>query len=53
MRRPQRSKLVVCPRLRAVGGAKLELWWSPPPISGWLVEEFPADPERRVSHETI
>ena len=33
--------------------AKLELRWSPEQISGWLVEEFPDDPEMRVSHETI
>ena len=32
---------------------KLELRWSPQQISGWLVEEFPDDPEMRVSHETI
>ena len=33
--------------------AKLELRWSPQQISGWLVDEFPDDPEMRVSHETI
>jgi hypothetical protein len=27
--------------------------WSPRQISGWLVEEYPSDPEMRVSHETI
>jgi IS30 family transposase len=53
MRRPKRSKLAVCPRLRAAVEAKLELRWSPQQISGWLVEEFPSDPEMRVSHETI
>ena len=53
MRRPKRSKLAVCPRLRAAVEAKLELRWSPQQISGWLVEEFPSDPEIRVSHETI
>jgi IS30 family transposase len=42
-----------CPRLRAVVEAKLELRWSPQQISGWLVGEFPDDPEMRVSHETI
>ena len=30
-----------------------ELRWSPAQISGWLVEEFPDEPEMRVSHETI
>jgi IS30 family transposase len=53
MRRPKRSKLVTCPRLRAVVEDKLELRWSPTQISGWLVSEFPDDPEMRVSHETI
>ena len=53
MRRPKPSKLVSCPRLRAVVEAKLELRWSPQQISGWLVEQFPHDPEMRVSHETI
>src|SRR5215216_3143141 len=52
-RRPKVAKLVLCPRLRAVVESKLEAWWSPQQISGWLVEEFPNDPEMRVSHETI
>ena len=51
--RPKPSKLMACPRLRAVVEAKLELRWSPQQISGWLVETFPDDPEMRVSHETI
>jgi IS30 family transposase len=53
MRRPKRSKLAAFSRLRAVVEAKLELRWSPQQISGWLVSEFPDDPEMRVSHETI
>jgi IS30 family transposase len=52
-RRPKRSKLASCDRLRAVVEAKLELRWSPAQMSGWLVEEFADDPEMRVSHETI
>jgi IS30 family transposase len=52
-RRPKSSKLASCDRLRAVVEAKLEVRWSPQQISGWLVEEFPDDPEMRVSHETI
>jgi IS30 family transposase len=52
-RRPKRSKLASCPRLRGVVEAKLELRWSPQQISGWLVAEFPDNPEMRVSHETI
>jgi transposase, IS30 family len=52
-RRPKRSKLASCDRLRTMVEDKLELRWSPTQISGWLVEEFPRDPEMRVSHETI
>jgi transposase, IS30 family len=53
VRRPKVSKLAACSRLRAVVEDKLELRWSPTQISGWLVDEFPDDPEMRVSHETI
>ena len=52
-RRPKPAKLAMCGRLRAVVEERLELRWSPTQISGWLVEEFPDDPEMRVSHETI
>jgi IS30 family transposase len=52
-RRPKPAKLATCGRLRAVVEGKLEVRWSPQQISGWLVEEFPNDPEMRVSHETI
>ena len=52
-KRPKRCKLAMNARLRAVVEAKLELEWSPQQISGWLGEEFPNDPEMRVSHETI
>jgi IS30 family transposase len=52
-RRPKVAKLAACPRLRAVVESKLEVRWSPQQISGWLVGEFPDDPEMRVSHETI
>ena len=47
------AKLAQCARLRAVVEEKLELRWSPEQIAGWLVSEFPDDPEMRVSHETI
>ena len=50
---PEAVEAGVCARLRAVVESKLELRWSPQQISGWLVEEFPGDPEMRVSHETI
>ena len=51
-RRPKPSKLASCARLRMVVESKLELRWSPTQISGWLVEEFPEEPEMRVSRET-
>jgi IS30 family transposase len=53
MRRPKPAKLATCGRLRTVVEAKLIERWSPQQISGWLVAEFPTDPEMRVSHETI
>ncbi|HZA88099.1 MAG TPA: IS30 family transposase [Acidimicrobiales bacterium] len=53
MRRPKSSKLAVHDELRALVESKLELKWSPEQIAGWLGEEFPDDPEMRVSHETI
>ena len=52
-RRPKRCKIALSPRLREAVEEKLELEWSPQQISGWLVAEFPDDPEMRVSHETI
>ena len=57
MRRARRPKAVEAGDRASGSGAvveaKLELRWSPQQISGWLVEEFPDDPEMRVSHETI
>jgi IS30 family transposase len=53
MRRPKPAKLATYVRLRTVVEAKLAEYWSPQQISGWLAEEFPDDPEMRVSHETI
>jgi transposase, IS30 family len=53
MRRPKPAKLATCARLRMVVEAQLRERWSPQQISGWLVSEFPHDPEMRVSHETI
>lgn len=53
LRRPKPAKLAVCPRLREVVEAKLELRWSPQQIAAWLKAAYPDDPEMRVSHETI
>jgi IS30 family transposase len=41
------------PRLREVVIEKLRRNWSPRQISGYLIEQFPADPSMRVSPETI
>lgn len=51
--RPKTGKLSSSPRLRAVVEGWLEQQWSPQQISARLVEEFPDDPEMRISHETI
>ncbi|TMB91770.1 MAG: IS30 family transposase, partial [Chloroflexi bacterium] len=52
-RRPKLAKLALCPRLRTAVEAKLALKWSPQQIAEWLPIAYPADPEMRVSHETI
>jgi transposase, IS30 family len=51
--RPKESKLAVSPRLHEQVVARLEINHSPEQISRRLVEDFPDDPEMRVSHETI
>jgi IS30 family transposase len=52
-RRPKRCKLATNERLRQAVAGKLCEDWSPQQIAGWLVREFPDEPEMRVSHETI
>ena len=52
-RRPKLTKFAKCPRLAEAVEKKLDLWWSPPQISRWLVRAYPSDEEMRVSHETI
>jgi IS30 family transposase len=51
--RPKTSKLAENPRLRQEVQDRLEKRHSPEQISHRLVEDFPDDPELRVSHETI
>ena len=51
--RPKRCKLASSQRLREAVAGKLGEDWSPQQIAGWLVREFPDEPEMRVSHETI
>ena len=48
-RRPKPAKLVCNRRLRAAVEEKLEAWWSPLQISGWLCDQYPGDEEMRVS----
>jgi len=52
-RRPKPAKLACNRRLREAVEEKLEAWWSPLQISGWLEDTYPDDREMRVSHETI
>jgi len=52
-RRPKRCLLADNPALRRIVAVKLQQDWSPQQISGWLKDQYPGDPEMRVSHETI
>jgi IS30 family transposase len=52
-RRPKPAKLAGNARLRRRVQAGLRRRWSPQQIARTLAEQFPADPEMRVSHETI
>src|SRR4051812_5239659 len=51
--RPKERKLVASSRLHDAVNEGLEQKWSPEQISARLTEEYPDDPEMRVSHETI
>jgi IS30 family transposase len=52
-RRPKPTKLSRSPRLLAAVEAGLGRCWSPRQISARLRLEHPADPQMRISHETI
>jgi len=52
-RRPREHKLVASPRLRALVQRKLNRYWSPDEICGWLRLTFPADESMRLCAETI
>jgi IS30 family transposase len=52
-RRPKRSKLAACPRLRRAVTAMLERRLSPQQISARLKLDYPDDPELRIAPETI
>jgi transposase, IS30 family len=51
--RPKERKMVVSSRLHDAVNEGLEQKWSPEQISARLDEEYPDDPEMKVSHETI
>ena len=51
--RPKERKLVASSRLHDAVNEGLEQKWSPEQISARLTEEYPDDPEMRVSHETL
>src|SRR5262249_9667530 len=51
--RPKDHKLVASSRLHDAVNEGLEQKWSPEQIGARLTEEYPDDPEMRVSHETI
>lgn len=51
--RPKEPKLVASSRLHDAVNEGLGQKWSPEQISARLGEEYPDDPEMRVSHETI
>jgi IS30 family transposase len=50
--RPKERKLVASSRLHDAVNGGLEQKWSPEQISARLDEEYPDDPEMKVSHET-
>jgi len=52
-RRPKSSKLATNPRLRREVERRLGERWSPQQIAARLVQDYPDEPEMRVSHETI
>ena len=51
--RPRAHKLVASPRLRSLVQRKLNRYWSPDEICGWLRLTFPADESMRLCPETI
>jgi IS30 family transposase len=52
-RRPRAPKLVADDRLRELVQRKLNRYWSPEQIAGWLRVQHPHDPARVVCHETV
>ena len=52
-KRPKHCKLATHGRLRRAVAAKLQRFWSPEQIAGWLRTEYAGDPTMTISHETI
>lgn len=51
--RPKMCKLVQNRKLAGIVASKLQSFWSPEQIAGWLKRTYPDDETRQVSHETI
>lgn len=51
--RPKPHRLTADAALRRLVQRKLNRFWSPEEISGWLRKTYPADPAMRICHETI
>ena len=52
-KRPKVCKLVINKLLARRVAGKLQGYWSPEQIAGWLKKEYPDDEQQTVSHETI
>ena len=51
--RPKPCKLLLKARLRRAVIIKLQRYWSPQQISGWLKRSYPGQEDMQISHETI
>jgi len=51
--RPKPCKLLLDARLRQAVIIKLQRYWSPQQISGWLKRSYPGQEDMHISHETI
>lgn len=52
-KRPKVCKLADNPALARLVARKLQSFWSPEQIAGWLKTEYPGQAQYQVSHETI
>lgn len=51
--RPKPCKLANHAALRRLVAVKLQQYWSPKQIAGWLKKEYPGSEHKQVSHETL